>query len=698
MNGSDGWETALAHWCALLHKLPIPAALVNQSGVIVSGNQWLDAETGDVLIHPAATTSGAAKFAEFLLHGPSTATLGDGTGSNPSLLPGLYDGVSPQSRWRLRDLGQDGEQSVLLATEASDESGSHVLRRFFSAGSWLFVAYDQWGRIIEYNSAWTEVLGYSESELFGMDSWSLLSDESIHQRPSIESDLRVTGRCEPVFKMRTKTGDLLEVQWTLFYDTELGRSFGLGRDVTRERQLTDQLERQATTDELTGLPNRAQLLKRLEQWLSDGFRPTVCFCDLDHFKIVNDSLGHKAGDELLAELGRRLSTLVQADHTLVGRMGGDEFVAIVKSATVEEAEALGHQIIELAGEMFVVSGQPAHIGMSVGISLGGRRASYERSGPGPKRGERTPADIAASVLAEADTAVYRAKQAGRNQISVFDAEMRSNADRRLTVEVGIRQALEEDRIEALYQPIVAIPSGAIVGVESLIRWRDREGQLVSPADFLDVAQEAGLLPSLGLRMLEKATVLGGKVARAGRPLMMSVNLSAVELSYNDLTDRVRLALSESGLSPEHLLLEITETAVLRTDATLPVLWDLQSAGVRIGLDDFGTGFSSLAHLRELPIDVVKIDQSFVRSIVDDDVTRELTASLVGLCEALALEVILEGIETTEQAEAVEDLGGRLAQGYLYHRPMSEADLLAVLGVTPQEEAAEIAAAASRQRI
>ncbi len=676
------------HWSALLHKLPIPAALLSQAGTILSRNRWLDANIGDVLISPTAGTAMAEQLAEFLHHPPATTSNGEPVTS--CLSPGLYNGTDASNQWRVRELGEPDGQTVLLATRSSDESGNHVLRRFFSAGPWLFVAYDQWGRIIEYNSAWTDALGYSPDELFGLDSWSLLAEESSHLRPGVESDLRTLGRSEPVFKMRKKDGDLLDVRWTLFYDTELGRSFGLGHDVTIERQLTEQLERKATTDELTGLPNRARLLDQLEQWLSDGHRPTVLFCDLDNFKIINDSLGHKAGDELLAELGRRLNLLVDDDNTMVGRMGGDEFVAIVKSATVEQAEALGQRLIDLSGEMFTVSGQPAHIGMSVGISLGARHSNEAGDSRAPRVSDRSPADIASGVLAEADTAVYRAKQEGRNRISMFDAEMRSKADRRLTVEVGLRQALDDDRIEAVYQPIVSISDGYVIGVESLIRWRQDDGQLASPGAFLDVAQEAGLLPALGLRMLEKAAALGGRLAQAGRPLMVSANLSAVELSYNNLVDRVHLALNKGGLSPEHLLLEITETAVLRTDATLPVLWDLQSAGIRIGLDDFGTGFSSLAHLRELPIDVVKIDRSFVRSIVDDNVTRQLTAALLGLCDALALEVILEGIETTEQAEAVEHLGGRLAQGFLYHRPMSGDALFELLGISSQSAAAETA--------
>lgn len=679
------------HWSELLHNLPIPAALLDENGVILTGNRWLDASDGQMLITPTVDSPMAVAMAAALHHPPAPES------ENGALLtPGLHHGVDGSSRWRVRELGQHAGQNVFVATRATDESGNHVLRRFFSAGPWLFVAYDQWGRIIEYNSAWTKLLGYSPEELFGMDSWTLLADDSTDLRPKVEADLRNVGRSEPSFKMLKKDGGELEVQWTLYYDTELGRSFGLGRDVTLERQLAEQLERQATTDELTGLPNRARLLQQLEQWLGDGYRPTVFFCDLDHFKIVNDSLGHQAGDELLAELGRRLSTLVEEDKTMVGRMGGDEFVAIVKSTTVAEAEALGHRIIELTGEMFIVAGQPAHIGVSIGISLGARTKTGGSPDGDGRQPQAPPACQAVSVLDEADTAAYRAKQAGRNRISVFDAEMRATADRRLTVEVGLRQALEDDRIEAFYQPIVNVANRSIMGVESLIRWRQEDGRLVPPSGFLDVAQEAGLLPDLGLRMLEKATTLGGQTADAGKPLTISVNLSAVELSYRGLGERVRLALETSGLEPEHLLLEITETAVLRTEATLPVLWDLQSTGVRIGLDDFGTGFSSLAHLRELPIDVVKIDRSFVNSIVDDEVTRQLTASLVGLCDALALEVILEGVETLEQAQAIEQLGGKLAQGYLFHQPMSEAELLALLQISSPTGAGGRPVAASPQ--
>lgn len=671
-------EATIESWATLLDKLPIPAALLNPDGTVMAGSRWLDTDPGESLIYPPNVA--AAHMASSMAHDVPQDT--DPKGD--ILSPGLHYGKTPDDRWRVRVLSVSEDEQVLLATRATDEAGTHVVNHFFSSGPWLFVAYDQWGKVVESNDAWSDVLGYSEAQLFGLDSWSLLSDEDVGKQPQVEEDLRNFGRSEPTFRMRAANGSYRTIRWLLHYSTELGRSFGLGHDVTREQELAAQLERQATIDELTGLPNRSLVRQKLDQWLSDGFRPTVLFCDLDHFKVINDSLGHRAGDELLATLGQRLSSLVQDDNTVVGRMGGDEFVAIAKSATAAEAEALGRRIIELTGEMFIVADQPAHIGVSVGISLGPRRTDLKPASPVTAEG----------LLEEADTAAYRAKQAGRNQISIFDAEMRSMADRRLTVEVGLRRALEEDRIEALYQPIVAVPGGTIVGVETLIRMRDEDGRLVTPNEFLDVAQEAGLLPSLGYRMLDKATELGGRLARFGRPLMVSVNISAVELSYGNFAERVRRALTDHDLVPEHLLLEITETAVLKTDATLPLLWDLQATGVRLGLDDFGTGFSSLAHLRELPIDVVKIDRSFVANLSNDGVTRELTASLVGLCEALALEVILEGVETAEQSDLIEQLGGRMAQGYLFHRPMTEEQLLDLLAVSRPREAAETAGDAS----
>jgi len=497
-----------------------------------------------------------------------------------------------------------------------------LLRKFFSSGDALFVVYDQAGRIIESNAAWENLLGYSHDETFGLDSWTLLPPEDLQTRIDVEAELRRYGRCEPAFEMRTADGTYRLVQWALHFDTTVGRCFGIGRDVTEEGKQTAELHRRAFTDELTGLANRAKFLDELHRWFTASNTPAVLFCDLDHFKVINDSLGHQAGDQLLSQLAARLSELAISGDSLVARLGGDEFVILLGDADQDRAVAAAREVLAAMSLPFEIGGRPVHCSMSIGIAVA----------------DNSRAATADTLLSEADTAAYKAKGLGRSRYVVFDRDLRAAADRRFNVEEGLHYAIENDKLEVYYQPIVTLPGGGIVGVEALVRWRNEEGDLIGPGGFLDVAEEAGLMPQISRIVLRSAVEVGAEFARAGRDLM-----------YN-------------------------------TESSLPLLHDLRAHGIRIGLDDFGTGFSSLAHLRELPIDVVKVDRSFVADLVNDEVTRAVTASLVSLCGALGLRVVLEGIETTEHASAVEQIGGTMAQGYLFHRPMPIDELRQLLGI------------------
>lgn len=617
----------------MLQVLPIPAAMVDDSGVTLAVNRWIDAEVDEPLVRPADEAA-----------------------------PGLAFGVDETTRWRLRPLDETG--TVLLATGEREDAGDHLLRKFFSSGDALFVVYDQAGRVIESNAAWENLLGYSHDEVFGLDSWTLLPPEDVETRDRVEVELREQGRSEPAFKMRTADGSYRDVQWALHFDTTVGRCFGIGRDVTEEGKQAAELHRRAYTDELTGLANRAYCLEQLEQLAAGPTSPAVLFCDLDHFKVINDSLGHGTGDQLLAGLGQRLNNLAQSDDSLVARLGGDEFVVLLGDADRARACLAAEEVLSAMRRPFNIDGRPVHASMSIGIAL--------NENPGDRTAEK--------LLSEADTAAYKAKSLGRSRFVVFDDHLRAAVLRRFSVEEGLRLAIAEDGIEVHYQPIVSLPGGGVVGIEALVRWRNRDGELIGPGGFLDVAEEVGLMPEIGRIVSRAAFELGAEFAAFGRKLMVSVNVSGQDLSNPNFVSETLRLLDETGMVHQRVLLEITESAVHNTESSLPLLRTLRATGVRIGLDDFGTGFSSLAHLRELPIDVVKVDRSFVADLVDDRVTRAVTESLVNLCEALGLGVVLEGIETRDHASAVEQIGGTMAQGFLFHKPMPADDLKELLGL------------------
>ena len=390
--------------------MPIPAALVDDDGLLISGNRWIESYEGEPLI----------------------------TATGEDVAPGLAIGMDGSSRWRVRPLDEDAE--VFLATAEREDAGDHVLRRFFSASDTLFVVYDQAGRVIQSNEAWEQLLGYSHHEVFGMDPWSLVPAEERTRRVDIETELRSSGRCEPCFRMRTADGSHRIVQWTLQFDAAVGRCFGIGRDITDEGKEQLELERRANTDELTGLANRAKLLRILERWLAGPRSPALLFCDLDHFKFINDSLGHQSGDELLAGLGERLRDLRSSADSVVARIGGDEFVVLLGNADYQRASAAAAEILEAMQAPLIVDRRPVHVGMSIGVAVTDNTRTW------------APAEL----LAEADTAAYKAKGLGRNRYVVFDETMRESVERRFLVEEGLRHAIKDRRFELHYQPVVSL--------------------------------------------------------------------------------------------------------------------------------------------------------------------------------------------------------------------------------------------------
>ena len=440
-----------------------------------------------------------------------------------------------------------------------------------------------------------------------------------------------------------------------------------------------ELVRHAHNDDLTGLANRFVLLDRLENALARGSRGPGCvvvmFIDLDRFKVVNDSLGHDAGDQLLIAVGRRLLGAVRPGDT-VARLGGDEFV-ILCEASADEAGAwlLAERLQALMAGPFDLAGSEVTISMSIGLAVA-------------RAGDAISAD---GLLRDADLAMYRAKELGRDRIEAFDEAMRRVAALRLERESALRRALAEGEFAVYYQPILELGTSTVVGVEALIRWVQQDGTVVGPDDFVPLAEDSGLITALGAHVLIDACV---EVARwnADRPsewpLHLSVNLSARQLGREDLPRVVADTLAASGLPPRLLSLEITESSLMDADAAQASLDGLKRLGVTLVIDDFGTGYSSLQYLRRLPVDVVKIDKSFVGGLGRNDEDTAIVAAVIRLADALGLHTIAEGVETLAQRESLATLGCEYGQGFYWSEPIPAAALATWL---TQHETPETAA-------
>ncbi|HSI32678.1 MAG TPA: EAL domain-containing protein [Tepidisphaeraceae bacterium] len=450
-------------------------------------------------------------------------------------------------------------------------------------------------------------------------------------------------------------------------------------DVTDRKAVEERLVREALYDSLTGLANRVLIRNRLEQVLARARRNpearfAVLFLDLDRFKVINDGLGHWVGDELLVEVARRLQTCVRPSDT-VARLGGDEFIVLLEDLRADaDAVRVAERVQELLKSAFVLGDHEVFTSASVGIVAGsGEYASVQ------------------DLLRDADAAMYRAKALGKSRHELFDEAMHEQALAVLELETDLRHAIERGEFFPVFQPIVALAGGALRGFEALVRWRHPDKGMVSPAAFIPVLEETGLIVPLGAWMLrESCRMLAGWRARfpwvAAAGVRVSVNVSGKQFARGDLAAEVRAALAESGLPPACLALEITESVMMtNADASADVLRGLRELGVTIHVDDFGVGYSSLAQLHRFPIDALKVDRAFVSRLgkpgTDDDRARDTTLvrTILALAHNLGMGVTAEGIETEAQLEALKALGCTLGQGYLFAKPLAAGDVEAMLG-------------------
>jgi diguanylate cyclase (GGDEF)-like protein/PAS domain S-box-containing protein len=510
------------------------------------------------------------------------------------------------------------------------------------------------------------LLGYTPDEWMEGHVWR----ERLHpddRERVLASDERFEAEGEAVdeeYRLLAKDGSLVWVrEETVLVRGEGGEPLyvqGIMSDVTEKKEAEERLEHQAFHDSLTGLPNRRLFMDRLGQALRRTRRRkkrsvAVLFMDLDGFKVINDSLGHDSGDRLLVEVAKRLGDCLRPEDTLA-RFGGDEFVVLIEGAGASDAAVrVAERILDELREPFALDGRELYVAASMGVGL-----------------ENDSTKSPEELLREADTSMYWAKDEGSGYV-VFDPSMHGRALDRLELENDLRKAIEEDEFVVHYQPIVNLQTGGLWGLEALVRWQHPERGLLGPDEFVPVAEKSGLVVPMGELVLEEACRRAVEWQRAfprNPPLAMSVNLSGRQLRRPDLHEVVGRALKESGLPSSSLGLDITETVYISAlDANSAALDRLTALGIRISLDDFGSGYSSLTYLKRLPADILKIDKSFTRGLGVEVEDTAIVQTVVDLAHILGMEVVAEGVETGEQETLLREMGCNFAQGFFFSRPL-----------------------------
>ena len=669
----------------VLDTMPIAISVRDARGHVLLANHWFDALFGK----DGGSTVGTGYDERVRFPGEADLLMRMDADVLRNGLPVTYerrvqvDGVGDVDLHTVKvPLLQSGETRILtVSVDVSDRIRAQddlrreraFMRTVIDTDPTLITVKDAHGRFLLANRAAAQALGCTVEALEG----HRLSDV----RPGAQLDAGIARHDAEVLRLQQpvtreecqRVADGTE-RW--FSSTRLPLAgadgepvvLGVSTDITEMRLQARRIHELKNFDPLTGLPNRMLIEDRLQMALAtaerDRSRVAVMFVDLDHFKTVNDSLGHAAGDRLLVDVAKRIRAVLR-DSDSVGRLGGDEFLLVLPQVDGPEGAALvAGKLLAALEEAFDILGHSLTVNASLGIAF------YPEDGATPHL-----------LVQNADTAMYHAKEQGRSCYRFFTRALNARAARSLAIEHGIRRGLRDGEFELWYQPVYALADGSVAGMEALIRWRRSNGEFLMPGDVIGVAEERGLISHLGQWVLETACAFAAARSRAGLPAIpIAVNLSPIQLRQQGLASMIEGTLRATGVDPSLIELELTESSIMHDmNAAIDVLRRIRALGVRIAVDDFGTGHSSLAWLRQLPIEKLKIDRAVVANVPMNKVDTVIFRTIVAMAGAMGIRTVAEGVETRGQLDCVRTLGCDLAQGYLLAKPTPESDIARVTG-------------------